>query len=221
MHGCYTRARSLGRVTEPEPETQSIREVLTDLARRPVTHLVERWNWKSAVLSSAIRSVLFFGVNLGAGLEAARAAFLTELVFRCVTSGFYGAITQAFRNARPVWAGTAAAMLLLPLLTHLLEFAVHWLRGTARLMASLAMSIGFTALSTAFNLFAMRRGALVVGAGCDSIWSDLQRMPLIVVAFAAEGARTLRRLVTRVVPIADALSRSGHSPAGRPRSTRP
>lgn len=207
---------TIGRVTEPALETQSIHEVLTGLVRHPVTHLVVRWNWKSAVLSSAIRSALFFAANLSAGLNAARAAFVTELVFRCITSGFYGAITQAFRNARPVWAGTAAAMLLPPLITHFIEFAVHRLRGTARLMESIAVSIGFTALSSAFNLFAMRRGALVVDGGCDSIWSNLRRMPSIVVGFAAEGRRTLRCLAKRAVPIADALSGRGRSLAGGP-----
>jgi hypothetical protein len=63
--------------------------------RHPVKYLLHRWNWKSAVLSSLLRASLFFATNLAAGLPAAIAAMKTELVFRGVTSGFYGALTEA------------------------------------------------------------------------------------------------------------------------------
>jgi hypothetical protein len=171
----------------------SIGCVLRNLTRRPVLYLVRRWNWKSAVLSSLVRSVLFFVANIGAGLPAARSAFLTELVFRSSTAGFYGALTQALRDARPVWTGTVAGMVLLPVTTHLLEFAVHSLRGTERLGASIALSVAFTALSTSFNLYAMRRGALTVGEGSQSLSHDLRRMPLLVLDFARTIARGLFR----------------------------
>jgi hypothetical protein len=148
--------------------------------------LIQRWNWKSAVLSSVVRSGLFFAANLGAGAEAARAAFLTELIFRATTAGFYGALTQAFKEVRPPWLGTAVAIVALPAVSHGLEFFVHWTRGTARLAASLVVSIGFTALSTSFNLFAMRRGALIVGPGSRSLWHDLRRaVPLVALFIAA------------------------------------
>ena len=163
----------------------TVGEILTALVTSPFTHLIRRWNWKSAVLSSNLRALLFFTANLSAGLDAARAAFLTELVFRGLTAGFYGAITQAFRTATPPWTGTLAAMLVLPALTHTLELIVHWLRGTPRLAESLVLSATFTAISTCFNLFAMRSGALIVGAGSDSLWNDLRRTPRLVVAFVA------------------------------------
>src|SRR5262249_45581327 len=126
-------------------------------------------------------------------------AFLTELVFRCCTAGFYGAVTQAFRDAQPPLAGTLAAMIILPASTHLLEFVVHWLRGTVRLADSIALSIAFPALSTAFNLFVMRRGALVVGADSQSIWSDLRRMPLLTAAFVVVIFRGPWQLARRLL----------------------
>lgn len=133
----------------------TVGEILTALVTSPFTHLIRRWNWKSAVLSSIMRALLFFTANLSAGFDAARAAFVTELVFRGLTPGFYGAITQAFRTATPPWTGTLAASLLL--------------------------SVTFTAISTCFNLFAMRSGALIAGAGSDSLWNDLRRTPQLVV----------------------------------------
>lgn len=179
---------------------RSLIRVLGDLVRHPHAQLVRRWNWKSAVISSLFRSSLFFAANLSAGPEAARAAFLTELAYRGVTAGFYGALTQAFRDARPAWAGMLAAMILLPAVSHLLEFVVHWARGTPNLTESLGLSIAFTALSTSFNLFAMRRGALTVGGNSGPLLRDLSRMPALMCAFAAVIVRTAARRSAAVEP---------------------
>jgi hypothetical protein len=171
------------------------------LVRHPVALIWRRWNWKSAVTSAVTRAALFFCANLGAGLPAATAALNTELVFRFATSGFYGAVTQAFRYARPERTATLAAMVLLPLLSHSLELLVHWQRGTARLTTSIAWSVGFTALSTAFNLFAMRRGVLIVGEGRRSLVDDLRAMPRLVFAFTVTLVAGVRRLLQRMSPI--------------------
>jgi hypothetical protein len=64
-----------------------------------------------------------------------------------------------------------------------LEWLVHWSRGTPELAASIGVSIAFTTFSTAFNLFAMRRGVLVVGAGSQSLLDDLRRMPRLMFSF--------------------------------------
>jgi hypothetical protein len=73
----------------------TVRQAFLLLLRHPYKYLLQRWNWKSAVLSSLLRASLFFVTNLVAGLPAAIAAMKTELVFREITSGFYGALTEA------------------------------------------------------------------------------------------------------------------------------
>jgi hypothetical protein len=73
------------------------------------------------VLSSLIRASLFFVTNLTAGLPAAFAAMRTELVFRAITSGFYGALTENFREVEPPWAAATTVMILLPIANHSLE----------------------------------------------------------------------------------------------------
>src|SRR5262245_57673603 len=114
------------------------------LARHPRERLWRSWNWKAAVTSAIIRATLFFGANLTAGWRAASGAFAAELVFRACTSGFYGAITEAFAPVRPVWAATLTTIVVLPALSHSLEFAVHYLRGTPELLRSIAISMTFT-----------------------------------------------------------------------------
>src|SRR5271154_3662100 len=169
----------------------SVGKALRRLVREPRKYLLARWNWKSAVLSSWFRAALFFFVNLTAGLPAALAAMSTELIFRGITSGFYGAVTEGFRDAEPPWAAAVSVVVLLPVANHALEFVVHWLRGTRNLAASITASVVFTALSTLFNLYAMRRGALIVGAGRQSLREDLRRMPRMLWAFLLLAPRIL------------------------------
>ena len=165
------------------PAGVSAFEAVALIIKHPWRYVGSQWNYKSAVMSSLVRASLFFTMNLAAGLMAAVAAMAVEFFFRFLTAGFYGALTQAFRRVQPERAATIAVMILLPLIGHSLELVVHWMRGTPRLGESIAASVLLTALSTAFNLFAMRRGVLIVGAGSRSLRHDLLTMPAVMAAF--------------------------------------
>ena len=145
-----SRNERTGRARKPP----TVREVIAGLARHPIQNLFARWNWKAALLSSLLAEPSSC-TNLISGWHAAIGALLAEFALRAAASGFYGAITEALSAAQPPWAATAAAMVVLPLMAHTLEFLVHWLRGTPRLGLSIASSVIFTAFSTAFNLFVM------------------------------------------------------------------
>jgi len=121
----------------------------------------------------------------------------TELVFRAVTSGFYGALTQAFREAEPAWAAALTVMILLPLANHSIELLVHWMRGTQKLLPSILSSIILTVFSTLFNFYVMRRGTLIVGAGRTSLAADLLRIPGHAFDFLAWLPRYLIRRFSR------------------------
>ena len=175
-------------------EPRTVGGVLRALVCHPWEMLGRRWNYKSALLSALVRSSIFFGVNASAGLDAAIGAATAEMALRLVTSGFFGAITQSFRHVEPRGAATAAALVLLPTLGHSLELLVHWARGTPALAASVSVSVIFTVVSTAFNLFAMRHGALIVGDGRRSLWVDLVAMPRLVALFVAGAARSVVRV---------------------------
>lgn len=141
----------------------TLADALLDLAKRPVELLVRRGNWKAAFSSSIVRGLIFFFANITAGWRAATGAMLAEYCYRTLTSGFYGAMTQHISEAEPEWQAAVAAMILLPLSSHSIEFLVHWLRHTAHLRASIISSMIFTVFSTLFNFYAMRRGTMVVG----------------------------------------------------------
>lgn len=171
----------------------TVTQVLRSRWADPVRLLIGRWNWKSALLSSLFRGLIFFFTNLTAGLHAATGALMAEFCYRALTSGFYGTITQSLSDAQPLWAATLAAAILLPLASHALELAVHLLRHTPKLTLSLTTSVCFTVLSTLFHLYAMRRGALVVRAGASSLAEDMSRMPQLVLGFVAAGPLALFR----------------------------
>ncbi len=84
-------------------------------------------------------------------------------------------------------------MVLLPVCNHTMEFLVHWAHGTPKLKASILVSVGVTAVSTLFNWYAMRRGALLVAGEGDSLGRDMRRMPRIIAEFVAAGPLALWR----------------------------
>ena len=158
-------------------QLMTLSTALRSMATRPYDLLIRRWNWKAAFFSSVIRGIIFLLANLSSGWRAAVGAMLAEWTYRAFTSGFYGAMTQMLGEVEPAWQAAIAAMILLPLSSHSLEFVVHWLRHTPHLKASIIASMSFTVVSTLFNFYAMRRGTMVVGKNAASLSADLRAMP--------------------------------------------
>lgn len=136
------------------------------------------WNWKSALVSAVMRAPVFFAANLQAGLDAATAAFVTEFIYRVTSAGFYGALTEFFAQRRARRAATVQALIVLPLLAHGVEYAVHSFAGTPHIAAALAGSVAMSMATTRFSLFAMRRGLFV--AGGQSLLADLRDLVVIL-----------------------------------------
>ena len=163
----------------------SPRTAVLRLVTSPHEVLVRRWNWKSALSSSLIRGTIFLCANLTSGWRAAAGAMFAEWAYRALTSGFYGAITELLGEVEPEWQGSMLAAFFLVLLPHSLELAVHWLRHTPHLKASIISSVIFTIFSTLFNLYSMRRGLLIVGAHRRPFLDDLRAMPRAIAGFCA------------------------------------
>ncbi len=175
----------------------SVPEALADLLLNPWRRLLLRWNWKTALLSACVRGTIFFVANLGAGLGAAIGAMSIEAALFATLAGFYGAMAQAFRCAQPAWAATMTVMALVPAVNHTLEYLLHYASGAKRIAAGVAASISLSILSAVFNLFAMRRGVLIVGDERASLIDDLRRMPRVVFDFVLVIPRALWRIGIR------------------------
>jgi hypothetical protein len=185
------------------PDSVRLGHVLRECVSRPVETLVRRWNYKAAITSATARALLFLAVNTSAGASTALAAAGAEFCYRATMSGFYGALTQHLGRVEPARVGWLAAVIGLPLLGHGGELLLHWTRGTPNLGASLAASMCLTALSTSFNLFAMRRGVLVVGApGRQTLWRDLCALPSVARDFVGVMLAGARRKIAGLGPAA-------------------
>jgi hypothetical protein len=155
----------------------TVGQALARLAREPVQLLIRHLNWKAALLSAIVRGAIFFMAALPAGAGAAFLALGLDVPLRLGLAGLYGAIVQGLRRAEPVWAANTAAVLVILVLTHGLEFVVHALGNTPRLSTAIAWSAGYSAVSAVFNLYLMRRGILVVGPDGGTLREDARRLP--------------------------------------------
>lgn len=165
-------------------------EVLVHLLRHPIETLVLRWNWKAAVLSSLLRAPIFFFAYLfkKEGLKLAIGAAVAQSVFRFIFGGINGAIIQSFSKVEPAWHAVLTVPIVLAAFSHLVEFGVQTVydnqTGVNGKGKAIAISVLVSAISAVFNLFAMRRGALLVrDESQQSIWRDLSRMPWLAFEF--------------------------------------
>jgi hypothetical protein len=151
---------------------------------------------------------VFFVVNLPAGLWAALAASRTEFIYRAVAAGFYGAVTARFARCHNRALATASALIVVPVLSPSVEYFVHLLAGTPALGTSVLASILMTLVTTRFNLFAMRRGMLLVGPGQQSLTADVRQVTtLAMTGLRRLGAQSKSRAPWRRREIEDRGSR--------------
>lgn len=171
-------------IIEDSPAPHRVIDVFRYLVRHPIEMLVYRWNWKAAVFSGVLRSMIYLFTHIKEGWRAALGAMSIEFAFRLVVSGASGSLVQAFHKATPVWLATLCVMLMLPAFSHLIEFTLHTLNGDVNKGKAIIISITFSIVSAIFNLFAMRRNTLLVkDANAGSLGQDLVKMPKIVGEF--------------------------------------
>ena len=165
-------------------------DVFKYLVRHPIEMLVYRWNWKAAVLSALLRAPIFFITYLFKkdGLKLAVGAAVAQSIYRFIFGGVNGAIIQSFSKVEPAWHAVLTVPLILAALSHLMEYVVQSIydnqTGVDGKNNAITVSIMISAISAVFNLFAMRRGALLVKDESEqSIWRDLRRMPWLALEF--------------------------------------
>lgn len=137
------------------------------------------------MLSIALRSPIFLVATIRRGAEATIAALVTEAVFCISTAGIYGAIVQVLRRAEPQWLTGFFVIAVVPAIFQVLEYLLHWSRGTPHLRVAEIALLTLSTISALFNWYAMRRGTLLVGAEGHSLAADLQQLPRLVIAFLA------------------------------------
>ena len=177
-------------VLEPPPTPHRVIDVFRELLRHPFTTMVLRWNWKAAVLSALLRAPIFFTAYAfkKEGITVALGAMVAQMLFRIVFGGVNGSIIQSFSKVEPAWHAVLTVPIILATFSHLVEFVVQTIydeyTGVQGKGKAIAVSILISAISAIFNLFAMRRGALLVKDESEQpLWRDLKRMPWLAFEF--------------------------------------
>jgi hypothetical protein len=182
---------------EIKDEEITVGDVFQSLLQHPL-QVLTRWNWKAAILGAILRASFYFTIYKASKENwiVTLSAVLVELIFRFLTSGISGALVQSFRKAAPAWLATIIVSISLPIFGHTVEYITHYAQenmfptifaasaNNARQKA-FAISVLFSVVSALFNLWMMRHGVLLVGAGGESkpFLSDLKSIPMLVVEF--------------------------------------
>lgn len=177
-------------MNNPEVKDTSLPTTVSGVFRYIFTHplemLVLRWNWKAALFSGLMRGSIYLATHIKHGWRAALGAMSVEFVFRVIVSGAFGSLVQAFHKATPLWLGTLCVMVLIPGIAHTIEFTLHTINGDESKGSAIIISVAVSIISMIFNLFAMRRGTLLVkDENQQSLWQDIKQFPAIIAEFIA------------------------------------
>lgn len=178
--------------TSPAAPAHTISEAWLILARDP-SLFIKYWNYKGAILSGVLRAPIFLATYL-IGKETLRLAIgaaAVQFIFRFFFAGISGALVQTFRRVEPPWKALFSILMLVPLVSHVLEFLLQggfgYLTGTtARTDEAILRSISVSIVSALFTLFAMRRGVMIVGESeSKTLLSDISKLPVVAFHFIA------------------------------------
>ncbi|MGB2912439.1 MAG: hypothetical protein WBB81_02680 [Pyrinomonadaceae bacterium] len=191
-------------------EEIAVADVFRNLLHHPA-QIITRWNWKTALVGALVRSSFYFTVYLASRESwiVTITAVLVEMSFRFFTTGAAGAVVQSFRRATPQWLATAIISISLPTITHIIEFFTHYVQehyfasifppsqNDAR-QKTFAVSVLFSVISAMFNMYMMRHGVLLVGAGEEQkpILQDFKKMPVLVKDFTIYLPALILRLIS-------------------------
>lgn len=179
-------------LADPSQPAEKFIDLLSGLLCRP-QQLLLLWNWKAALLSMVLRGPIFFIAAVQRGWEAAIAALFTESIFCAVSAGFYGAVVQILKDGEPQWLTGVFLTVAMPVIFQVLEYLLHWFRGTPHLRIAEIVSLVVSGVSALFNWYAMRRGTLLVGREAGGFGGDLRRLPRLIVGFLAVLPRKIAR----------------------------
>ncbi len=177
----------------------SVGSALLTLMRNPWRHFVLRWNGKAALLSAMFRGGIFLVASIKSHHAGRSNGVLAEALFGAVSAGFFGTLTQALRFANPEWFAGLLLAGILPLLFQIGDFYFHVVLGTQVFHVGMIASAVFTVFSSAFNLYIMRRGTLLVGDEGQPFTRDLGSLPRLALLFVVSGVMSAWRFIVTII----------------------
>lgn len=202
--------------TPAPPPTNTVGEAWSNLLRNP-SMFIRYWNYKGAILSGLLRAPIFFITYLigKESLKLAIGAALVQFAFRFLFAGVGGALIQGFRRVEPPWKALLTILMVVPLISHLLEFILQMTfayvtRTAEHTDEAIVRSICVSIISALFTLFIMRRNVMIVGeAESKSLLNDITRLPLMIFQFCAFIPNEISAMIRREAFLSAVLSVAG------------
>jgi hypothetical protein len=142
------------------------------------------WNWKCALLSAVVRSLVYLAAMTRSGPHSRLAVVAVELAYVTVTAGIYAGWQQRALGLRSRLTGNVVAGVAVPALAQILDWLTHRVLGAAAPSRATVAVCAFTLLSALFHLHVMRRGVFLTGCRGRSLVHDFRQIPRLVLGFA-------------------------------------
>jgi len=175
----------------PDREPRQNTETLFKLSR------LSCWNWKCALMSAVVRSVVYGLAMMHNGLRDGAAVIAVEMLYVTLTAGLYAGLQQRALEIRRRWLGDLAIVLGVPALSQVVDWMLHRAMGAPAPHRALISVCVFTLISALFHRHVMREGTFLTGAQGLSLKDDFRRIPRLIVSFAASPGVLLRALPMR------------------------
>jgi hypothetical protein len=168
------------------------------IAQGVLSRFISYWNWKCALLSATVRSIVYLAALAHTGRRGCLSIVLVEMAYVALTAGLYAGMQQKALGLRNRLVGNLIVVVGVPSLAQFMDWLAHRVAGAAVPgKATLAVCI-FTILSALFHLHVMRRGAFLTNrCGCSLI-EDFRRMPRLIAGFVAAPVVYLSALTARL-----------------------
>lgn len=156
------------------------------------------WNWKCALMSATVRSLLYGVAMLRGARDARLAVMCVELIYVTLTAGIYAGLQQRALKIRRRWLGDACIVLLIPGVSQLLDWLAHKAAGAPAPTGAFTGALVFTLLSAIFHRHLMRHGTFLTGESEDSMIEDFRRIPGLLLSFLLWPGVFLRSLPAKI-----------------------
>lgn len=155
------------------------------------------WHWKCALLSAAVRSMVYLAAMVRTRSHGRLSIILVEMAYVTLTAGLYAALQQRALGLRSRIFGNLVAALAVPTLAQLLDVLAHRAFGAAvPARATFAVCV-FAAVSATFHVHIMRSGVLLTGERGHSLAEDFRRIPKLVAEFILAPVAIVAALAAR------------------------
>ena len=161
------------------------------------------WNWKCALMSAAIRSLVYLAAMARSGPQARLALVAVEMAYVTLTAGLYAGMQQRALSLRSRFFGNLIIVVGVPGLAQFLDWLTHRAVGPAAPPRAIVAASVFTLVSALFHLHIMRRGVFLTGHTGRTLADDFRRMPRLVLDFVVRPYALLSGFSARFVRAAE------------------